>query len=75
MFWIQETGTNKNNPNYKLFYAETKADIDFMPTDKRNGTQNNDDTTSNKTCALGSECLVIDAGSLYILTTSGWQEV
>lgn len=75
MFWIQETGINKNNPNYKLFYAESKSDIDNMPTDIKQGTQENGDTVSNHLCSVGSECLCIDEGTLYILTTSGWTEV
>lgn len=75
MFWVQETGINKNKPNYKLFYAETKSDIELMPTNIKQGTQTNGDIVSNQICGLGSECLCIDGGVLYILTTSGWTEV
>lgn len=74
-YWIQETGTNHNNSSYRLFYAETPDDISLMPTNLQDGNQLNGDTVSNQKCSLGSECLCISTGSLYILTNSGWQEV
>lgn len=74
MFWIQESGLNKNNPGYKLFYAESFTDISHLPTDKKEGTQTGGDTVSNKICALGSECLCIENSKKYVLTTSGWEE-
>ena len=39
MFWIQQTGTKNNNSAYRLFYAESDDDIDFLPTNLVEGTQ------------------------------------
>lgn len=76
MFWIQQTGTGHNNSNYRLFYAEKESDVtDLMPTDKVEGTQTNGDSVANKKCAIGSECLVLETGNLYILSSEGWKAV
>lgn len=75
MFWIQQTGTNHNNSNYRLFYVDKEQDINSMPTDKTEGTQDNGDTVANKTVALGSEALVLETGNLYILSSEGWKAV
>ena len=72
MFWIQQTGTNHNNSAYRLFYAETDSDIALLPTNLVEGTQDNGDTVANQTCSLGSECLCLSTGELYVLSTSGW---
>ena len=74
MFWVQESG-NKNNSNYRLFYAEKETDLSLIPTDKVDGSQTNGDTVANKKCALGSEALVLETGSLYILSSEGWKAV
>ena len=72
MFWIQQTGTNHNNSAYRLFYAETDSDIALLPTNLVEGTQDNGDTVANQICSLGSECLCLSTGELYVLSTSGW---
>ena len=75
MFWIQQTGNANNNSSYRLFYAETEGDIALMPTHENVGTQNNGDTVANQKCSLGSECLCLSSGDLYILSTTGWNAV
>ncbi len=75
MFWIQETGTKHNYPNYRLFYAEEVSDISKLPTNTTDGTQEGTDTVVNSKCALGSECICIANTTLYILTSKGWKEV
>ena len=72
MFWIQKTGTKNDNSAYRLFYAETDSDIALLPTNLVKGTQDNGDTVANQTCSLGSECLCLSTGELYVLSTSGW---
>lgn len=73
MFWIQEMGSKNNNSAYRLFYAEYESDISLLPTSQTQGQQSNGDTVANQKCALGSECLCIDTGDVFVLTTSGWQ--
>lgn len=73
MFWIQETGVNKNNYEYRLYYAEEETDIDLLPTNLIEGKQSIGDKSVNKKCALGSECYCIETGDAYVLTSSGWQ--
>lgn len=75
MFWIQENGKDKNNRDYRLFYAEFASDLPLLPTDKKEGTQVDGNSSANYKCALGSECLCIENSNLYILTPSGWTEV
>ena len=72
MFWIQKTGTKNDNSAYRLFYAEYENDINFLPTDKQVGMQTNGNTVANQKCSLGSECMVLETGMLYVLSTSGW---
>ena len=72
MFWIQQTGTKNNNSAYRLFYAEYENDINFLPTDKQVGMQTNGNTVANQKCSLGSECMVLETGMLYVLSSSGW---
>ncbi|MEY8425315.1 hypothetical protein AALB52_21895 [Lachnospiraceae bacterium 38-14] len=75
MYWIQETGTNKNSPGYRLFYAETIQDINLMPTNLKKGSQDNGDTVANQVCSLGSECLCLENSGHYILSNSGWTKI
>ena len=75
MFWIQQTGSNHNNSGYRLFYAELESDLSLMPTNKQEGKQDNGDSIANKKVALGSECLVLETGNLYILSSNGWKGV
>ena len=72
MFWIQKTGTKNDNSAYRLFYAETDSDIDLLPTNLAEGMQTNGDTVANQKCSLGSECLCLSDGLLYVLSSSGW---
>ena len=75
MFWIQDKG-KKNNSSYCLYYAETVDDIQKLPTDKNVRTQDiNNDSTINDKCSIGSECLCIGNGNLYVLTSSGWKMI
>ncbi len=75
MYWVQETATNKNNPGYRLFYAEKLIDINLMPTNLKKGIQENGDSTANHLCSLGSECLCLENGERFILSNSGWTKV
>lgn len=75
MFWIQKTGLNRNNINYKLYYAEYISDISILPTNLKEGKQINGDTVANHKCALGAECFCLEDGTKHVLTTNGWQKV
>lgn len=76
MFWIQETGTNKNNMNYRLIYAEFESDLDRLPTQTDPGNQDNGDTIANKLVSAGSECIVLETGDVYVLgkSTNTWDK-
>lgn len=74
MFWIQQSG-NQNNSGYRLYYAETRSDVGLLPTNLQRGAQTMGDYSTNDKCAVGSECFVIDGGTLLILTSNGWREV
>lgn len=77
MFWIQETGNNKNNSNYRLFYADYEDDIFKLPTAQYEGTQENGDSVANHKCAAGSKCFVIENSKSYVLSkeTDKWKEI
>lgn len=74
MFWIQQSG-NQNNSGYRLYYAETRSDVNFLPTNLQRGVQTVGGSSINNKCAIGSECFVIESSSLFILTNNGWREV
>lgn len=74
MFWIQRLGMN-NSPEYRFYNAEFTTDLDNLPTHLHNGNQISGDTTANKKCALGSECLCFENKTRYVLSNNGWQEI
>ena len=71
MFWIQETNVEgKNDPNYKLYNAETVDDIVKLPTMTHKGTQTGGSSVLNDKCSLGCECDILSTGERYILNSS-----
>lgn len=68
-YWIQSIGSPQNgeNPNRKLFYADTAADINNLPTAQNEGTPQGD-LTSHEKCAFGSSCLCLETSDLYVLS-------
>lgn len=74
-YWIQKPATNENNSGYRFFYCEEESDVANLPTSTQDGVQQENDTVSNKRCAVGSEACVISTGNVYVLqkTTDTWE--
>ena len=75
MNWIQNSG-NEHNAAWKRFYCDASDDIAALPTAIDKGSKDkcvND--TDRECCAIGSECVSLAEGKLYVLNSeSSWEE-
>ena len=70
MYWID--GTLKQ----VMFIADSASDVSNLPTMTSEGNQQGDDNVSNKKVAMGSKCLIIETGEVYILNSSNqWVKI
>lgn len=68
MYWLdskQSAGTNQ-----KTFFCDSTADISNLPTITSDGEKQGDDPVSNKKVGLGSTCLVVGTGDVYMLDSN-----
>lgn len=76
MYWIAETATSeKNSSAWKGFQCDYLTDISDMPTDKKEGVPQPNDTVVHKKCSLSSECLCLEDSSVWILGSNGWKQI
>jgi hypothetical protein len=70
MYWID--GTLKQ----VMFIADSASDVNNLPTMTTEGTQQGVDNVSNNKVAMGSKCLIIPTGEVYILNSSNqWVKI
>lgn len=76
-YWIQETSTNHNMSNYRLFHCDYRSDIDRLPKFGIEGELQENDTISHKSCSYGSQALVLQDSSTWELgkSTNEWKEL
>jgi len=76
-YWVQETGTNHNSSNYRSFICDYREDIAKLPKQNTYGKKQEGDTVSSMPCSYGSDCMVLEDSSVWILgkDTNEWQEV
>ena len=68
-YWINQSGSD-NRPNWRQFYCDTDTDVENLPTSRSNGVKQDGDSTASEACSIGSECLVLDSASVYVLNSS-----
>lgn len=70
-YWIVKSN-NYNNSKY--FQCDYVSDIDNLPTTKKEGKKQQNDTISSYKCAPGSQCLCQEDGSIWLLgkDTDNW---
>lgn len=76
-YWVQETGTNHNHSNYKSFICDFRSDINKLPRVEIEGEKQKGDTVSSAPCSFGSDALVLEDSSVWILSKelNEWQEI
>lgn len=75
MYWIQNSG-NGHNAAWKRFYCDTGDDITALPTMTDKGSEDKCvDDTDREICAIGSECISLGEGKLYVLNSENSWEV
>lgn len=72
MFWVQSYGNSSSRSGYRMFYAEKESDIQKLPTNLKEGTQDGGEESANAKCSVGSECFCIENKKAYFLKTDGW---
>ena len=75
-YWIQETGKNSNS-SIRSFYCDYRSDVQKLPRAGINGLSQEDDNVSSKPCSHGSDALVLEDSSVWILgkDTNEWKEI
>lgn len=75
-YWVQDTDVD-NNMGRKSLYCDFLADIDKLPTHKKEGVKQEDDSTASNTCVYGSSCLCLEDTSVWILgkETDEWKRI
>ena len=74
-YWINQAG-NSTRPNWRQFYCDADSDISNLPKSKSDGIKQDGDSTAHKACSVGSECLVLESISVYILNSSDeWEKI
>ncbi len=73
--WIKENKIYSYTP--KKFQCDFLSDIGKLPTSKRIGEKQEEDTISDNPCAPGSECFCFEDGSIWLLgiETDTWIKV
>ena len=76
-YWVQGTGTIYNSSNYRSFLCDYRSDIENLPRVGIAGLPQEGDTVSSAPCSYGSDCMVLEDSSVWILgkDTNAWQEV
>lgn len=76
-YWVQETGKNNNSGNCRSFYCDYRSDIAKLPRAGIKGADQKNDTVSSTPCIHGSEALVLEDSSIWILgkDTNEWKEI
>lgn len=74
-YWVHESG-NKNSALWKSYMCDYITDIENLPTTKKEGLPQTDDSVSKNRCAPGSRCFCQEDGSVWLLgkDTDTWKK-
>lgn len=77
MGYVMMKNNNSYLPRFKKFYCDYLDDISKLPTSKKLGAKQANDTVSDDPCAPGSECFCYEDGSIWLLgvETDTWTKV
>lgn len=75
-YWIQETNVG-NNSACRSYLCDFRTDIDSLPRVGVKGQEQTGDSVSSQPCACGSDCMVLEDSSVWILgkETNTWMEI
>lgn len=69
MYWRSKPEISSRQ---KSFFADAAVDIQNLPTSTTEGTPQQVDPEAHKCVDIGSDCVVIATGDVYILGSNGW---
>lgn len=75
-YWVQETNVG-NNSACRSYLCDYRSDIDKLPRIGIEGERQEDNTVASQPCACGSDCMVLEDSSVWILgkDTNSWVEI
>ncbi len=65
-YWIHEAG-NRNSSLWRFFMCDFVSDLKNLPTAKKDGQPQLNDTVCKNRCTPGSQCLCLEDGSVWLL--------
>lgn len=75
MYWI-DASSSVSGGNQKTFCCDTESDINNLPTTTTEGAVQAGNNVVNQRVEMGSKCMVVETGELYILGSSNtWDKV
>ena len=76
-YWIAHNSNRSYSNSHRCFQCDFTRDIDKLPTSKKIGVKENNDTLSTNPCAPGSECFCFEDNSIWLLgmETDKWIRV
>jgi len=77
MGYVMIKNNNSYLPRFKKFYCDFLEDIKKLPTSKKIGAKQINDTVSDDPCAPGSECFCYEDNSIWLLgvETDEWVKI
>lgn len=65
-YWINQAG-NSNRADWRSFYCDEDKDVDSLPNSKEKGVLQDVDPVANHCCSIGSACLSLATGNIFLL--------
>lgn len=65
-YWINQAG-NSNRADWRSFYCDEDKDVDSLPNSKEKGVPQDVDPVANHCCSIGSACLSLSTGNIFLL--------
>lgn len=76
MFTVTKVGDKTNSPEIREYTLDTIDDLQYLPTQSKEGSQASGAIGDNVRCAAGSSAFVIATAQLFMLNSdSEWIEV
>ena len=74
-YWIDPNSSNKGN--CRSYLCDYRSDIDKLPRIGIEGAEQEGNTVASQPCACGSDCMVLEDSSVWILgkETNTWMEI
>ncbi|MBQ4523349.1 MAG: hypothetical protein IJA10_10430 [Lachnospiraceae bacterium] len=74
-YWIDPNANNKSN--CRSYVCDYRTDIDKLPRFQIEGEKQDNDSVVSQPCLWGSDCMVLEDSSVWILgkNTNEWKEI